>query len=42
MGFYFTSPDAWDLAYQARIGRDRCRSLDGSDQAPEPLGRSQG
>jgi hypothetical protein len=42
MGFYFTGPDAWDLAYQARIGRDRCRSLDGSDRAPEPLGRSQG
>jgi hypothetical protein len=42
MGFYFTSADAWDLAYQAQIGRDRCRTLDGSDQAPEPLGRSQG
>jgi hypothetical protein len=41
MGFYFTSSDAWDLAYQAQIGRDRCRTLDGSDQAPEPLGRSQ-
>ncbi|HYN09085.1 MAG TPA: hypothetical protein VES67_17010 [Vicinamibacterales bacterium] len=40
MGFYFTSSDAWDLAYQAQIGRDRCRTLDGSDQAPEPLGRS--
>ncbi|HEY7475178.1 MAG TPA: hypothetical protein VH679_09225 [Vicinamibacterales bacterium] len=39
MGFYFTSSDAWDLAYQAQIGRDRCRTLDGSDQAPEPLGR---
>ena len=22
MGFYFTSADAWDLAYQAQIGRD--------------------
>jgi hypothetical protein len=42
MGSYFTSADAWDLAYQAQIGRDRCRTLDGSDQAPEPLGRSQG
>ncbi len=40
MGFYFTSADAWDLAYQAQIGRDRCRTLDGSDLAPEPLGRS--
>lgn len=37
MGFYFTSGDAWDLAYRARIGRDRCRSLDGSDRAPSPL-----
>lgn len=37
MGFYFTSSDAWDLAYQAQIGRDRCRTLDGSDLAPEPL-----
>jgi hypothetical protein len=40
MGFYFTSPDAWDLAYQAQIGRDKCRTLDGSDLAPEPLARS--
>jgi hypothetical protein len=37
MGFYFTSGDAWDLAYRANIGRDRCRSLDGSDRAPVPL-----
>lgn len=40
MGFYFTSPDAWDLAYQAQIGRDKCRTLDGSDNVPEPLSRS--
>jgi hypothetical protein len=40
MCFYFTSADAWDLAYEAQIGRDRCRTLDGSDLAPEPLGRS--
>jgi hypothetical protein len=39
MGFYFTSSEAWDLAYQAQIGRDKCRTLDGSDQAPEPLAR---
>ena len=38
MGFYFTSGDAWDLAYNARIGRDRCRTLDGSDRAPARLG----
>jgi hypothetical protein len=37
MGFYFTSGDAWDFAYNARIGRDRCRTLDGSDRAPSPL-----
>ena len=37
MGFYFTSGDAWDLAYRAGIGRDRCRSLDGSDRAPSPI-----
>ena len=37
MGFYFTSPDAWDLAYQAQIGRDKCRTLDGSDNPPSPL-----
>jgi hypothetical protein len=37
MGFYFSSGDAWDLAYRASIGRDRCRTLDGSDRAPAPL-----
>jgi hypothetical protein len=37
MGFYFTSPDAWDLAYQAQIGRDKCRTLDGSDLPPSPF-----
>jgi hypothetical protein len=40
MGFFFTSSEAWDLAYQAQIGRDRCRTLDGSDVAPEPIGKS--
>ena len=42
MGFYFTSGDAWDFAYRAAIGRDRCRSLDGSDRAPSPLGVNRG
>ncbi len=37
MGFYFTSGDAWDLAYRADIGRDRCRTVDGSDRPPAPL-----
>jgi hypothetical protein len=41
LGFYFNSPDAWDLAYQASIRRDSCRGLSGSDRPPEPLrGRS--
>ena len=37
MGFYFNSSAAADLCYHARIGRDACRGLDGSDRAPEPL-----
>jgi hypothetical protein len=38
MGFYFSSPEAYDLAYNAEIGRDTCRGLDGSEQAPAPKG----
>ena len=38
MGYYFNSGDAYDLAYDAAIGRDRCRSLDGSDQPPGQKG----
>ena len=37
MGSYFSSGDAWDVAYGAAIGRDRCRALDGSDRAPRSL-----
>jgi hypothetical protein len=37
MGFWFNSPVAWDMAYQAEIGRDTCRSLDGSDRAPRRI-----
>jgi len=37
MGYYFASADGYDLAYEARIGRDSCRGLDGSDQVPPPL-----
>jgi len=37
MGFYFNGPDASDLAYGHRIGRDTCRGLDGSDKEPERL-----
>lgn len=42
LGFYFNSPEAWDLAYQASIRRDSCRSLDGSDQAPPRFGSGSG
>lgn len=44
MGLYYSSPEAWDLAYERRIGRDRCRSLDGSEQRPGPVvgGRTEG
>jgi hypothetical protein len=37
MGFYFNSPEAFDLGYQAAIGRDACRALAGSEQPPAPL-----
>jgi len=39
MAFYFQSSDANDRCYRAAIGRDRCRGLPGSDQAPPPLER---
>jgi hypothetical protein len=42
MGFYFGSADAYDLAYDAAIGRDSCRGLDGSDRAPAPLAARKG
>lgn len=38
MGFYFNSADAWNLAYGARIDRDSCRGLAGSEQPPAPIG----
>lgn len=37
MGFFFGSVEAADLCYRARIGRDTCRSLAGSDERPAPL-----
>lgn len=37
MGLYFNSATAFDQAYRAAIGRDDCRSLDGSDEPPAPL-----
>ncbi|HSG02008.1 MAG TPA: gluconate 2-dehydrogenase subunit 3 family protein [Vicinamibacterales bacterium] len=39
MGLYYSSPEAWDLAYERRIGRDRCRSLDGSEERPSAIVR---
>jgi len=38
LGFYFNSPDAWDLCYQAEIGSERCQGLDGSNQQPRRIG----
>jgi hypothetical protein len=38
MGFYFNSPDAYDVCYGRDIGADRCRSLTGSEQEPSRLG----
>ena len=37
MCFYFNSSAAADLCYRARIGRDACRGLGGSERPPEPL-----
>jgi hypothetical protein len=37
MGFFFNSPEGFDLAYAAAIGRDACRGLPGSDHPPDPL-----
>ena len=39
MAFYFNSSDAHDLCYEARIGRDTCRGLPGSERPPESLAR---
>jgi hypothetical protein len=37
MGFYFNSIEANDVAYRAKIGRDMCRGLAGSENKPAPL-----
>jgi hypothetical protein len=37
MSFYFRSSDANDLCYRAAIGRDLCRGLENSEQAPPSL-----
>lgn len=37
MAFYFNSSEARDACYEARIGRDACRGLAGSERPPEAL-----
>jgi hypothetical protein len=37
MSYYFRGTSANDLCYQAKIGRDRCRTLAGSSRRPDPL-----
>jgi hypothetical protein len=41
-GMYFNSAGAFDLAYNAAIGRDDCRGLENSDQPPAPLKKTTG
>jgi len=38
MSLFFRSSAANDLCYEARIGREDCRGLPGSEERPEPLG----
>ena len=37
MSFYFYSPEAHDLAYEAAVGKDTCRTLKNSGKEPAPL-----
>jgi hypothetical protein len=37
MSFYFMSPEANDRAYDAEIGKDKCRGLKNSGAVPPPL-----
>ncbi len=37
MSFYFGSSEANDLAYDAAIRRDKCRTLKNSERAPTPI-----
>jgi hypothetical protein len=41
MAFFFNSSEANDLCYRAAIGRDTCRGLVDSDQAPDRLSKEQ-
>jgi hypothetical protein len=38
VAWFYATPEANDLALQARIGRQTCRGLSGSTRKPEPLG----
>jgi hypothetical protein len=40
MSHYFGSVEANDLCYEAEIGRDSCRSLEGSGERPEPMAKA--
>ena len=37
LGFFYSSPEATDLCYEARIGPNTCRPLDQSARRPLPL-----
>jgi hypothetical protein len=37
MAFFFRSSAANDLCYRARIGREDCNGLPGSEEAPDPI-----
>lgn len=39
LAFFYDSPDATDLCYEAAIGRNACRPLATSSRAPLPLAR---
>ncbi len=40
LGYFYSSPEAADLCYQARIGANTCRPLADSSRQPVPLTRS--
>jgi hypothetical protein len=42
MSLYFTSPAAHDQAYRAAIGKDTCRTIEGSGRVPAPLATTEG
>ena len=42
MAHFFDSPSATDLCYGRTIRKVRCRTLDGAEDEPEPLGAAQG